>query len=126
MDDITNRKNMDRLRKDLLPAIARKIYRENIKSVVVKNNKGEVLRYFVYDKTQTLPWWYIERGGKAEPCGNLLEMKALPIEEVKISEYFWTCECPHYFIHHMAQEKCPICKVSRIDNTNILRTTKGS
>ena len=122
VSDISGRAVLERIQRDLLPALERKIYRENIKSIMVVKKDGTVAAYFVYDKDQDIKWWFLERLGKIEPCNNVLDMKNLPLEEVYTTDFFWTCECEHYFIHHMVQERCPICKLNRTEDTQLLRT----
>lgn len=126
MDDLKVRGLINRLKKELLPALERKIYRENIEFVTFKKEE-KVAFHLVYDKNDSIKWWFFEHGGYTKhPCRNLLEMEHLPKEEVRLTSSFWTCECESYFIHHMAQEKCPICRCHRTHDTELLRTLKGT
>ena len=115
---------MNRLKRELFPALERKIYQKNIKSVVVKKDEIPVI-YLVYDKNDKIPWWSIERKGKVFPCKNILDMGKLPTEEIKITSSFWTCQCTDHFIHHKAQAKCPICKLEIWEDTQTLNVIKG-
>ena len=123
--DLGAKRLMKIIKRDLFPALERKIYRENIKSVVIRKN-GENVMYLVYDKDDDVKWWYLEKFGKPFPCDSILDMLNLPEKEVKITSSFWTCECDHYFIHHKAQSKCPIYKLQVSEDTGVLSTLKGS
>jgi len=124
-NDLSFRRLVNRLKRELFPLLERKVYNENIRSVVLKKD-GKPIMYLVYDKDEKIPLWYLQRQGEIEGCENLLEMEHLPNEEVKITSNFWTCACDHYFIHHKVQMKCPICKLSVPDDTKALNVLKGT
>jgi rubrerythrin len=125
MDEFSLRRMLKSLKRDLFPALERKVYRENIKSAVLRK-EGKAQSYLVYDTNDSIKWWYLEqKGAKAFACENILDMAELPAQEIRITDTFWTCSCNHYFIHHKVQAKCPICKLTVEGDTKILNVLKG-
>ena len=122
MDDILGfRRLVKKLKRDLFPALSRKVYQENIKSAVVKKDGADVM-FLVYDKNDQVPWWVLNRKGIVLPCDNILDRVHLPTEAVVITNSFWTCECISYFIHHKVETTCPMCKLHVSEDTKILNT----
>ena len=112
------------LKRDLFPALERKSYLDIRSARIYRDNR--TLFYVVYDVNNPPRWWgFTSGGGSVEKIGNILDRPELPGVEIKITEDFWTCECSVHFIHHKAQSRCPICKLTVGEDTEYLRIVKG-
>jgi hypothetical protein len=125
LDELSFRRMVNRLKRELFPFLERKVYNEKVASLKIMK-EGKPVMYLIYDKSEHIPWWYLEQLGEIVECKNLLDEKTLPVEEVKITSNYWTCECENYFIHHKVQMECPICKFTVAEDTKILNILKGT
>ena len=89
--------------------------------------EDKIIGYLLKDSVRKIPEWYLTaKGITLVETESFLSWHSLnEMEEVTITDAFWTCACTDHWINHKTQTECPVCNLHWTEDTKRNPILKG-